>query len=242
MTFRSSFTLAALITATAAAQTTTNTPQKHTTRRTPSAASKSATASAAKAATEPAPNPADNPPNVPKVQGKPQNLYALRYVDTQVGTGELSKSRQYYSVRYTGWLTDGTKFDSSDDHPGAEPIVFPYGARRVIPGWDTGFEGMHVGGKRRLYVPYQLAYGESGHPPVIPAKADLIFDVELVAQSDTPPQEKPAPAPAAQPDQPNPAQPAPKPTEAPEPSTSKPPSPPPATPPSSGQPQASPNP
>jgi peptidylprolyl isomerase len=242
MTFRSSFTLAALITATAAAQTTTSTPQKHTTRHTPSTASKSATAPAAKAAAEPAANPADNPPNVPKVQGKPQNLYALRYIDTRVGTGELAKSRQYYTVRYTGWLTDGTKFDSSEDHPSAEPFVFPYGARRVIPGWDTGFEGMHVGGKRRLYVPYQLAYGESGHPPVIPAKADLIFDVELVAQSDTPPQEKPAPAPAAQPDQPNPAQPAPKPTEAPEPSTSKPPSPPPATPPSSGQPQASPNP
>jgi peptidylprolyl isomerase len=163
-------------------------------------------------------------------------------VDTQVGTGEPAKARQYYTVRYTGWLTDGTKFDSSNDHPGAEPIVFPYGAHRVIPGWDTGFEGMHVGGKRRLYVPYQLAYGESGRSPVIPPKADLIFDVELVSQSDTPPQEKPQPAPAPQPGAADPAQPAPKPTESPEPSTSKPSSPPPATTPTGQPPHSSPNP
>ncbi|RZU42978.1 peptidylprolyl isomerase [Edaphobacter modestus] len=242
MTLRSSFALAALITATAAAQTTTSTPQKQTTRRTPSTASKSTATSAAKATAEPAANPTDNPPNVPPVQGRPKNLYALRYIDTQVGTGEPAKPRQYYTVRYTGWLTDGTKFDSSDDHPGAESFVFPYGARRVIPGWDTGFEGMHVGGKRRLYVPYQLAYGESGRPPVIPAKADLIFDLELVAQSDTPPQEKPEPAPAPQPGETNPAQDAPKPKETPEPSTSKPPTPPPATTPAGQPPQSSPNP
>jgi len=136
-------------------------------------------------------------PNIPNVSGTPQNLYALRYIDIQVGTGELAKTRQYYTVRYTGWLADGTKFDSSDDHPGGEPIVFPYGARQVIAGWDTGFEGMRIGGKRRLFIPYQLAYGESGRSPVIPPKADLIFDVELVAQSDTPPQPKEAPSPAS---------------------------------------------
>jgi len=233
MKFRSSVALAALITATAAAQTTTGTTQKRTTtRRTPAAAAKPA-ASTTPAA--PAANPADTPPNVPKVEGTAKPLYALRYIDTQIGTGELAKQQQYYSVRYTGWLTDGTKFDSSDDHPGAAPIVFPYGARRVIAGWDTGFEGMHVGGKRRLFVPYQLAYGESGRPPVIPAKADLIFDVELVAQSDTPPQEKPEPAPP-QPSGANPAQPAEKPADTPEPATSKPPSPPPATSPSGGEP------
>ena len=84
----------------------------------------------------------------------------------------------YYTVNYTGYLVDGTKFDSSE---GKEPITFPYGAHRVIQGWDTGFEGMHVGGKRRLFVPYQLAYGEAGRPPVIPAKAELVFDVELVS-------------------------------------------------------------
>lgn len=231
MKLRSSLALAAIITATAAAQTTTGTTPKRTTRHTSTAASKPAAA-----ATTPAVNPADNPPNVPKVAGTPKALYSLRYIDTQVGTGELAKQRQYYTVRYTGWLTDGTKFDSSYDHPGGEPIVFPYGARRVIPGWDTGFEGMHVGGKRRLFIPYQLAYGESGRPPVIPPKADLIFDIELVAQSDTPPLENATPAAPQQPNGANPAQPAPQPKESPEPSTSKPPSPPPATSPSGGQP------
>lgn len=132
-------------------------------------------------------SPADHPPGVPLVRGIPKPLYALRYIDVLAGTGPLAEPRKFYTVRYTGWTTDGKKFDSSDDHPGKEPITFPYGGHRVIPGWDTGFQGMHVGGKRRLFVPYQLAYGEQGHPPVIPPKADLIFDVELVAQSDTPP-------------------------------------------------------
>ena len=140
---------------------------------------------------------------IPSVPGIPKTLYTLKYIDTIVGTGPLAEPHKWYTVHYTGWLTDGTKFDSSDDHPGGEPITFPYGAHRVIPGWDTGFEGMHVGGKRRLFIPYQLAYGETGRPPVIPAKADLIFDVELVAMSDTPPasrQPQPAPAdPTAQP-------------------------------------------
>lgn len=247
MTLRSSLVLATLITATAAAQTPATTTQKHTTtRRSSPTTSKSSTTSAPPAATTaatPAANPADNPPNIPKIEGTAKTLYSLRYIDTQAGTGELAKERQYYTVRYTGWLTDGTKFDSSDDHPGAQPIVFPYGARQVIPGWDTGFEGMRIGGKRRLYIPYQLAYGESGRSPVIPPKADLIFDIELVAQSDTPPQEKPEPAPSAQPSEENPTQAAPKPAETPEPSTSKPPSPPPATSPSGGAPpQATPHP
>jgi peptidylprolyl isomerase len=129
-------------------------------------------------------------PNIPKVAGLPKTLFALKYIDIQTGAGPLAKDRQYYTVRYTGWLANGTKFDSSYDHPGAQPIVFPYGARSVIAGWDTGFQGMHVGGKRRLFIPYQLAYGETGRPPVIPAQSDLIFDIELVAQSDTPPQPK----------------------------------------------------
>jgi peptidylprolyl isomerase len=196
MTLRTPFTLL-LIAATASAQTTAPKKPATTPRSTATtAAKKPAAKTAATPVATPAANPADNPPNVPKVEGTPKNLYALRYIDTQVGTGELVKSRQFYTVHYTGWLTDGTKFDSSHDHPGGEPLAFPYGARQVIPGWDTGFEGMHVGGKRRLYIPYQLAYGEAGRPPVIPAKADLIFDIELVSQSDTPPQPKPAPAPA----------------------------------------------
>jgi peptidylprolyl isomerase len=138
-------------------------------------------------------NPADNPPGVPKVVGTPKPLYALRYVDIVTGTGPLAAPRKYFTVQYTGWLTNGTKFDSSYDH--GAPYSFPYGARQVIPGWDTGFEGMHVGGKRRLYIPYQLAYGETGRPPVIPAKADLIFDLELISFSDTPPARPEPPAP-----------------------------------------------
>jgi peptidylprolyl isomerase len=150
------------------------------------------------------------PPNIPKVIGIPKTVYALRYIDIVTGTGALAESSvlgtseadskvKWYTVRYTGWLTDGTKFDSSFDHPGAEPITFPAGAHRVIPGWDTGFQGMHVGGKRRLFIPYQLAYGEAGRPPHIPAKSDLIFDIELVSMSDTPPAPKAPPAPPANP-------------------------------------------
>jgi len=121
--------------------------------------------------------------------------YQLTYIDTKIGTGELAAPKKWYTVHYTGYLLDGTKFDSSLDR--GEPITFPYGAHRVITGWDTGFDGMHVGGKRRLFVPYQLAYGEAGRPPVIPEKAELIFDVELVSQSDTPPAPKTPPAPTA---------------------------------------------
>ncbi|MDW5264288.1 MULTISPECIES: FKBP-type peptidyl-prolyl cis-trans isomerase [Acidobacteriaceae] len=137
---------------------------------------------------------------IPRVPGIPKSLYTLKYVDIVAGKGPLAETHKWYTVRYTGWLTDGTKFDSSYDHPGGEPFTFPDGAKpqRVIIGWDTGFEGMHVGGKRRLYVPYQLAYGELGRPPVIPAKANLVFDIELVSMSDNPPEE-PAPTPAQAP-------------------------------------------
>src|SRR5580700_1018380 len=145
------------------------------------------------------------PPNIPKVVGIPKTIYALKYIDTKIGTGPLAEPSilgtsmadskiKWYTVRYTGWLADGTKFDSSYDHPGGEPITFPAGAHRVIPGWDTGFQGMHIGGKRRLFIPYQLAYGEDGRPPHIPAKSDLIFDIELVSISDTPPAPKAPPA------------------------------------------------
>jgi peptidylprolyl isomerase len=152
----------------------------------------------------------------------------LSYIDTKVGTGELAAPHKYYSMKYHGYLVDGTEFDSSDKHPEQGNFVFrqgpqgPQGQRQVIPGWDTGIAGMRIGGKRRLFVPYQLAYGPAGKPPTIPAKAWLIFDVEFVAQSDTDPRPpaavnyqpapggKPAPTPpsAAQP-APTPAQPAP---------------------------------
>ncbi len=126
-----------------------------------------------------------------------KTTYSLVYIDTVVGTGALALPGKFYTVHYTGYLPDGTKFDSSVDR--GEPITFPYGKHRVIQGWDTAFEGMHIGGKRRLFIPYQLGYGEAGRPPVIPAKSELIFDIEFVAQGDEMP--KPA-APARQPAQP----------------------------------------
>lgn len=127
--------------------------------------------------------------------------FSLDYIDTKVGTGELAGAHSYYSIHYSGYLLDGTKFDSSLDR--GEPLSVAYGQHQVIPGWDTGFAGMRVGGKRRLIIPYQLAYGATAHGP-IPAKSTLIFDVELLGISETPPPAKPkpvapAPAPTAQP-------------------------------------------
>ncbi len=137
--------------------------------------------------------PADSPPvsaNIPPVEGEPVVAFALRHVDVAPGTGPMMEPRKCLYVHYTGWLTDGTKFDSSRDTAESgeprTPIAFPQGARRVIVGWDLGFEGMRVGAKRRLFIPYQLAYGERGRPP-IPPRAELIFDVELMAMADTMP-------------------------------------------------------
>jgi len=141
------------------------------------------------------------PKNIPPVKTPMKVEYVMRYQDIKVGDGELAQPGWIYSVHYTGWLaSDGTKFDSSVDR--GQPIQFPQGNRRVITGWDQGFEGMHVGGKRRLFIPYQLAYGEKGRPPVIPPKSELIFDVELVAQRDPsvplpPPPAQPSPQPPA---------------------------------------------
>ena len=120
--------------------------------------------------------------------------FSLDYIDVKVGAGPLAAPHKYYTINYTGYLTDGTKFDSSFD-AGREPFTIAYGQHTVIPGWDTGFDGMHIGGKRRLFIPWQLAYGTKGNPPTIPAKAELIFDVELVGQSDTAPAPKAPPAP-----------------------------------------------
>ena len=130
-----------------------------------------------------------NPPGAPVVSGTLRALHALEALDVVVGTGDTLRSRQCAYAHYTGWLTDGTKFDSSRDttRTGAprEPISFPQGARRVIPGWDFGVEGMQVGGVRRLVIPFPLAYGEAGRPPVIPPRATLVFDIELLAVRDT---------------------------------------------------------
>lgn len=121
--------------------------------------------------------------SIPEVSGTPATLAALRYIDVTVGSGALAGPGKKYTVHYTGWLRDGTKFDSSVDRK--EPFEFVQGRRLVIAGWETGFEGMKVGGKRRLFIPYQFAYGETGRDP-IPPKAELIFDVELLGVTDVP--------------------------------------------------------
>jgi hypothetical protein len=113
-----------------------------------------------------------------------ERTVTMRIVDELVGDGAAAQAGQRYKVHYTGTLTDGKKFDSSRDRN--EPFEFVQGRRLVIAGWEMGFEGMKVGGKRRLYVPYQLAYGEKGSGTTIPPKADLIFDVELLGVEDAP--------------------------------------------------------
>lgn len=155
------------------------------------------------------------PPGIPPVKGIVKPAFTLRYQDIKLGTGAAAEPNKLYKVQYTGWLAaDGHKFDSSYDHPGQpvldkdgkpvmdadgkpkhgdpQPLAFPQGMGRLIPGFDQGFEGMKVGGKRRLFIPWQLAYGAKGRPgpdpahPGIPAKADLIFDIELVDISELP--------------------------------------------------------
>jgi len=181
-----------------------------------STAAKSATTTAKPAAKSTA-TAEKLPPGIPPVKGLKKTLFtvALRYQDTKIGTGAVAEPNKLYKVLYTGWLAaDGHKFDSTDDHPRQplqgkdgkpvlgddgkpkqgppQPISFPQGYGRVIPGWDQGFEGMRIGGQRRLFIPWRLAYGAKGRPgpdaahPGIPEKADLIFDIELVDVTDMP--------------------------------------------------------
>jgi peptidylprolyl isomerase len=121
----------------------------------------------------------------PPVTGEPTITDSgLGIIDIKVGTGETPKAGQTLVVDYTGWLSaDGTKFDSSVDR--GTPFEFVLGAGQVIPGWDEGIATMKVGGKRRLLIPADLAYGEAGSPPTIPANADLTFDVELLQIKDS---------------------------------------------------------
>ena len=99
--------------------------------------------------------------------------------DVVVGEGDLAEAGQYVSVHYTGWLTDGKKFDSSKDRN--DPFQFGLGQRQVIAGWDEGVQGMKVGGTRKLTIPPELGYGARGAGGVIPGNATLVFEVELLA-------------------------------------------------------------
>jgi FKBP-type peptidyl-prolyl cis-trans isomerase FkpA len=100
----------------------------------------------------------------------------LQIKDVAVGTGPEAKSGDKVLVHYTGWLTDGTKFDSS---VGNSPFTVTVGNGNVIKGWDEGLVGMKVGGKRILVIPPELGYGAQGSPPTIPADATLVFLIEL---------------------------------------------------------------
>jgi peptidylprolyl isomerase len=154
------------------------------------------------------------PAGISPVPGVPKTAFALRYQEIKIGTGTEAVPMKMYKVKYTGWrAVDGVIFDSWDKHPQPvmdkdgkpemgedgkpkmgepEPASFPVGMGRMIPGFDQGFNGMRVGGKRRLFIPWQLAYGTRAIPdhdaehPGIPAKSDLVFDVELVEMDDLP--------------------------------------------------------
>lgn len=110
--------------------------------------------------------------------GKVADVTELKIEDLKVGTGAEAVAGKTVTVNYTGWLTDGTKFDSSLDS--GQPFSFVLGTGYVIPGWDQGVAGMKVGGKRRLTVPPALGYGANGAGGVIPPNATLVFDVELL--------------------------------------------------------------
>lgn len=134
--------------------------------------------------TSPAPEPAAEQPTTeqpvaPEAPVATEDVTELEIEDLAEGDGAEAKQGDTVTVHYTGWLTDGTKFDSSLDS--GQPFQFTIGEGRVISGWEAGVPGMKEGGKRKLVIPPAMAYGEPGRPPVIPPSATLVFEVELVA-------------------------------------------------------------
>lgn len=127
------------------------------------------------AAVAPQPAPAEQPAAAPTPT---EEVTELKIEDMVVGTGAEAVSGKTVSVHYTGWLTDGTKFDSSVDR--GTPFEFQLGQGRVIRGWDEGVAGMKIGGKRKLTIPPEMGYGARGSGSVIPPNATLVFDVELL--------------------------------------------------------------
>ena len=155
------------------------------------------------------------PADEKRVPGLQKKVAVLTYQDLKIGTGPEGESSKLWHVKYKGWrAADGVVFDTwennkrpvmgkdgkpemdADGKPkmgDPEPLIFPQGVGRLIPGFDYGVMGMHVGGKRRLFIPWQMGYGtrampERGDRPGIPAKSDLIFDIELVEVTDMPAQ------------------------------------------------------
>jgi FKBP-type peptidyl-prolyl cis-trans isomerase FkpA len=137
------------------------------------------------------------------------NPDGLKYIDLKVGTGTLVHSNDIVTVQYTGWLNDGTKFDSSRD-PSRSAFAVTLGQGQVIAGWDEGIPGMKVGGKRKLIIPPALGYGAQGQQDqqsgayIIPPNATLVFEVEVVSVKPGPspspiPTPKPTPTPSPSP-------------------------------------------
>lgn len=128
---------------------------------------------------EVAPTPPDKAAEAAGIVGAVKTPSGLSYTDIVVGTGDSPTSGKAVAVHYTGWLTDGTMFDTSRSRNAA--FSFRIGTGQVIPGWDEGIMTMKVGGKRKLIIPPQLAYGSAGAGGVIPPNATLIFEVELIS-------------------------------------------------------------
>lgn len=105
----------------------------------------------------------------------------VEITDTEIGEGELAAAGDVLTVHYTGWLSDGTEFDSSVGR--GDPFTFKLGAGQVIAGWDVGMVGMAPGGSRRLTIPADLAYGDRGAGSAIPPGAELVFEVKLISIS-----------------------------------------------------------